>query len=64
MPKFRPRQAGKARSMEKLMNGQIYSMRKNAKTTNIPFLSLQTYTKKIKEPHLGRNTVFTPEIEK
>ncbi|XP_018330787.1 uncharacterized protein LOC108740803 [Agrilus planipennis] len=48
------------------MDEENYSMRKAAKTMNIPFSSLQKRCtkKKTKEPRLGRNTVFTPEMEK
>lgn len=71
MPNVLPRTVKKASwSMDhlekavKLIEEQI---RKAAKTMNIPFSSLQKrYTKKAttKEPRLGLNIVFTPEMEK
>lgn len=73
MPKVRPRKTDKASwTMDqlekaiKLIEEQNYSVRKAAKTMNIPFSSLQKrYTKKTtKEPRLGRNTVFTADMEK
>lgn len=73
MPKIRLRQTNKANwtidQLEKaikLIEEQNFSIRKAAKTMNIPFASLHKRYKKntIKAPRLGRNTVFTPEMEK
>lgn len=72
MPKVRPRKTSKAnwsianlKKAVELIDEQGYSIRKAAKTMNIPFSSLQKrYVKKtVKEPRLGRTAVFTPEIE-
>lgn len=73
MPEVRVRKTSKAswtiahlEKAVKLINEHNYSIRKAAKTMNIPFASLHKRYKKntIKAPRLGRNTVFIPEMEK
>lgn len=73
MPKIRARKINKAKwtldhleNAVKLIEEQNFSIRKAAKTMNIPFDSLHNRYKKniIKAPRLGRNTVFSPEMEK
>lgn len=70
MPKVRVRTTQKASWSSESLNKAVqlieqgYSIRKAAKTMNIPFLSLQKRSRNIlSQDDLGRHTVFSPDEE-